>query len=334
MPVTPVSNAIARFVLPAYENFSKRSGDLSERIGALCASPSPEGLDEVRSAFSNTVVAMAAVSIVRIGPILEDNRLERLLFWPDRRGIGLRQIQVIIAKQDPTATDPGGLAGKSVAVQGLTALEFVLFGEGAETLEQIPNGYRCRLARSIGTNVSGIAKAVLEEWQAPAGFAHGWQNPGPENSAFRDEKESLSALVSLFANGLEYYDTIELGSFLGVTPEKDRPRRALFHRSGNTLRFLQAGLKDFRELYRTSELAALLPDGSAWIDEAVVFGFRHGIAGLESLSGSAADLIESPQQRSKLVFVRTVVRGLGENFGIDMTAALDLTANFSSLDGD
>lgn len=296
--------------------------------------PSSDALDDVRATFGDTVVAMAAVNIVRIGPVLENNRLEKLFFWPDRRGIGLRQIQAIIAKQDPTATDPARLAGKSVAVQGLTALEFVLYGDGAETLAQIPDGYRCRLALAISTNIDGIAGDLLTAWKASEGFAYAWQHPGPDNAAFRDEKEALSALVSLFSNGMEYYDTIELGSFLGVTPERDRPRRALFRRSGNTLRFLQAGLKNFRQFYEKSELASQLPDGSAWIDDAIVFGFRHGIAGIESLSGTAAELIEDPQQRSRLVFVRTVVRGLGENFGIDMTAALDLTANFSSLDGD
>jgi predicted lipoprotein len=28
----------------------------------------------------------------------QENRLERLLFWPDRRGIALRQVQGVIAR--------------------------------------------------------------------------------------------------------------------------------------------------------------------------------------------------------------------------------------------
>ncbi len=69
-----------------------------------------------------------------MGPAREDNRFERLFFWPDRRGRGLRQVQGILAEEDETATDPATLYQKSVAVQGLLALDFVLSGEGNETL--------------------------------------------------------------------------------------------------------------------------------------------------------------------------------------------------------
>jgi predicted lipoprotein len=54
-------------------------------------------------------------------------------------------VQELLAKQDPTATDAATLRGKSVAMQGLQALEFVLYGTGSETLAT-GDDYRCRYA--------------------------------------------------------------------------------------------------------------------------------------------------------------------------------------------
>ncbi|WP_419914378.1 imelysin family protein [Hoeflea sp.] len=333
-PVPAIEKAVNGFFVPAYGNFSEQTTALHGTIEQLCTEPSDQQVTTARQGFRDVVEAWSAVSIARIGPIMEQNRLERLLFWPDRRGIGLRQVQALIAKQDPSATNPEDLSKKSVAVQGLAALEFVLFAEGSETLAQIPGGFRCRFALAISANVESIASDLFLEWQAPDGFADKWQRPDPDNALYRNEKESLSALTSLFANQLEYFEAVEIGAFLGVTPDKDNPRRALFRRSDSTLMSLRTGFDAFRDLYNQSHLPDLLAGEHKWIDDAIVFGFRHGGASLDSLSGSAAAIVEDPDARAKLAYVRTVVRGLGGNFGIDMTAALGLTSNFSSLDGD
>ena len=80
-----------------------------------------------------------------------------MLFWPDRKGIGLKQVQAALAAKDPTAADAAQLAGKSVAMQGLGALEFVLFGTGAETLAGTGDAYRCAYGAAIAANLDGIA---------------------------------------------------------------------------------------------------------------------------------------------------------------------------------
>ena len=79
------------------------------------------------------------------------------LFWPDRKGIALRQVQAILAKQDATATDPATLKTKSVAVQGLGALEYVLFGTGAEALALPEGDFRCDYGNAITSAVSDVA---------------------------------------------------------------------------------------------------------------------------------------------------------------------------------
>ncbi|MBC8130404.1 MAG: hypothetical protein H7Y08_08795, partial [Rhizobiaceae bacterium] len=113
-----VSNAVDGYVLPSYAAFADAGRRMAEGQHDLCASPGSESLHEARKDFAALVQAFSRVEYVRFGPIMEDNRLERILFWPDRRGVALRQIQAILAEKDETATTVAGLHAKSVAVQG------------------------------------------------------------------------------------------------------------------------------------------------------------------------------------------------------------------------
>ena len=110
------------------------------------------------------------------------------------QGLGLKQVQAVLASQDATAADPATLAGKSVAMQGLGALEFVLFGTGADVLAATGDGFRCRYGAAIAANLDAIAAALQDEWQAPDGFAARWTAPGPENPLYRDRQEALTEL--------------------------------------------------------------------------------------------------------------------------------------------
>ncbi|MGB3832409.1 MAG: imelysin family protein, partial [Mesorhizobium sp.] len=114
-----VSRVVADFIQPAYRDFHKATADLDAAVAKLCATPSHELLTEARREFGDTVAAWSRAEIIRFGPVTEQNQLERILFWPDRKSTGLKQVQAAIEKEDPTASDPATLAGKSVAMQGL-----------------------------------------------------------------------------------------------------------------------------------------------------------------------------------------------------------------------
>src|SRR3546814_4200550 len=66
---------------------------------------------------------------LRFGPLVAANRYERIYFWPDPRGITLRQVQGLLGQADGSMPDAAGLATQSVALQGLPALEYVLYGK-------------------------------------------------------------------------------------------------------------------------------------------------------------------------------------------------------------
>jgi len=95
------------------------------------------------------VPAWGRVGFLRLAPFAKDNRAERIFFFPDPRGVTLRQVQALLAARDPAATDPAALAEKSVVVQGLGALEFVLHGPGADDLGGQAGAHRCAYGRAV-----------------------------------------------------------------------------------------------------------------------------------------------------------------------------------------
>jgi predicted lipoprotein len=329
-----IARAIGTYVLPGYTGFHTAATVMHADMAALCDAPAPERLATAQGDFITLVSAWSAVELIRFGPVTQENRLERILFWPDRKSIGLKQVQAAIAEKDPTATDPATLSGKSVAMQGLGALEFVLFGTGYEALREAGEGYRCAYGRAITGNVEQIAAAILAGWQAPDGIARAWANPAADNPLYRTDQEAMTELLDVFVHGLELVRDVRIGGFLGETADDDKPKQAIFWRSGGTAASIAADLRGAKQLFDAVDFTQLLPADSAWIAQSIDFEFANADRALSGLSGPPSELLADPDKREKLVYVRLVTSSLSELFGTRLAPALELTAGFSSLDGD
>jgi predicted lipoprotein len=328
-----VNGAIDGFVRPGYRTFHQAASALLSDEQALCAAPSQATLDAARKAFGETVDAWSRIEIIRFGPVTEQNRLERVLFWPDRKGTGLKQVQAALASKDPTAADAKQLAGKSVAMQGLAALEFVLYGTGSEALAA-GDAYRCSYGAAISGNLDAIAADLAAAWAAPDGFAKVWANPSADNPAYRDGTEAVTELMDVFVTGTELVRDVRLSGFLGKEAKDDKPRQALFWRSGKTVDALAGNLAGMKALLEASKLAGALPPDQAWMGKEALFEFTNAANAAAAAQGSIADVLADPEKRSKLAYFGLVTSSLSNIFGTQMSGALGLTAGFSSLDGD
>ena len=164
-----VWNTIDGAIRPGYAAFADAADEANSAMGDLCTLPAGENLEGAREAFADLVRAWSRIEFVQFGPVMEDNRGARILFFPDRRGIGLRQVQAILADKDESATTQAGLAEKSVAVQGLGALEYVLHGTGADALATKDGDFRCRFGKAITANLTKLGDAITADWTKDAG---------------------------------------------------------------------------------------------------------------------------------------------------------------------
>lgn len=321
-------------IVPAYARLAAETSALKEGVAALCATPSGETLDAARRDFSEAADAWARVEMVRFGPVTGDNRLERILYWPDRRSIGLKQVQALLAERDASATSVDTLIGKSVAVQGFGALEFVLFGAGGEALGS-GEDYRCAYGSAIAANLAALAAGLEDAWKRPGGFVATWTTPGAGNPLYRDDQEALTEVIDTLVHGLEMLRDVRLNGFLGETPDDDKPRQALFWRSGKTVDMLLGNLDSLERLFTVSGLERALPEDGRWIAQSIAFEFANARRALEPLADvPIADALKDADMRGKLAYARLVTSSLSDIIGRHLTGALGLTAGFSSLDGD
>jgi predicted lipoprotein len=333
-PQQVLQAAVGQVIRPGMLEFKSRASGLSIAVNALCTVPSAGTLAIVKGQFRQAALAYGRIEFLRIGPLMEDNRADRLLFWPDRKGIGLRQVQAILAEEDASATRLETLHDKSVASQGLGALEFVLYGTGAETLLTPEGAFRCRYGRAIAANIARIAGELATGWFAPDGIAEHLTAPQAGYADYRTETEALEALVGLLSHGIEATRDIRINPFLPTADHAGRPKDALFWRSGLSMAMIGANVEGMRRLLVQSGVAGAVDGAHSGLGNSIDFEFGNAARALGLVTQPVDQALEDEKQVQALNYLVIVTGSLQALIGEQLSAALGLSVGFSSLDGD
>jgi len=292
-----VSRAIEKFIRPGYAKFHGDVVMLKTAMDDLCTTPGPTAFAEVREDFAAAVASWSAISIIRIGPIAENDRLARILTWPDPGGSATAEVKAAIAGADKALTDPKSLATRNPALQGLTALEYVLYGDGAKDLRGSGGSFRCHYGAAIAQNVQTIAEKVQQAWDDPKGFRALWTSPGPQNPIYRDRKEMLAGLVGQFSDALRLAHAASPNSPSDGGENNDAGSFP-FSLSHNGFQSLAAELDGMRLLFESSKIGSLLKPSDKWIADSVSFEFRNAHDTLATLTKPGEKPL-SPADRAK-----------------------------------
>ncbi|MEZ5841235.1 MAG: imelysin family protein [Hyphomicrobiales bacterium] len=327
-----IAAAIQDFIVPGYERLTRAAGSTEAAVRDLCAAPSPARLEAARTAFGDAVAAHAAVEVVRFGPVREANRQERLNFWPDRKGLGLRQVQQIIAAgQTPSSSD---LAAKSVAVQGLGALEYVLFGDGAAALAGPPGAARCAFGSAIAGALRTTADEILADWRADGGAGARMLSPGPDNPLHRSQTEVLQTLIKALTEELQFLSDTKIKAVLGASPDEVREKRAPFWRSGQTRRVLEENAASVTLLFETAQMALALDKPESSMPQAIAFDMRQARAAIGRVEEPFEKGIATATGHELLRFATIALDDAKQIIGERYAADIGATLGFNSLDGD
>lgn len=323
---------VRAFVEPSVTDFSASTKALRSAITDLCDDPAEDALSEARAAFANALDDFGRVSVLRFGPLSAASRFERLFFWPDARGIGLKQVQTLIASSDSGGL-AGGMEGKSAALQGFPALEFVLFGTGADTLSA-GNTLRCGVAAAISANIAGIAGDLATDWAPGTAFETSFSAPAPDRDPYRSEAEVDGELVKALSTALQFVRSAELSPPLGEDPSKANGKRAPFWRSGLTARFLASQVDGTRQLLAAAGYERSLPEDQRYVVSSIRFELDNSIRTLGQVEGPVETSFASDPDRGRFVYVSLALHHANELVNDGLSAALGLSMGFNALDGD
>ncbi|MGB8710304.1 MAG: imelysin family protein, partial [Methyloceanibacter sp.] len=328
--------SLEQYIRPGYAHLAESTAALNQSVAALCRTPSEAALKDAKEAFAATAEAWSLVEPIRFGPVAEQHGYERIFYWPDPKGLGARQVREALGKEDATVTEAASLSAKSVALQGLPALEYLLYGDDAGTLAKGGGDatFRCRFAETIGANVAGMAKDIAGGWQDGAPYAKAYLEPGPANAAYHNEKEVTLELFKTFTTGIEAVRDQKMAKALGAKPDQARPQLAPFWRSDLSFANMADNLQSVRELFAKGGFAQVVDDDSPGVEDSIVFDLNHAIEVLRGLDKPITQAVHNEDLRAKLEALRVSLKSAATTAGDIISRSAGLTFGFNAMDGD
>lgn len=324
-------------ILPAMQNFAESGAVLAEMAKAYCAAPDKPGLQNLQAAFGSLSDGWQEVQHLRFGPSELFMRSSRIMFWPDPRDSVGRQLAEQLAKKDPAAFTPGNLVKQSVSVQGLPALERLLFTE--DSLAKLAAGgdeavLQCAAIQGIADNLAGITADMLKDWSAaPVDYARILTTPGPDNERYRSPSEVTMEIFKSFHLAVEVVGDRKLTRPLGDKAEEAKPRLLEQWRSGRSLRNVHLNLLAAQSLWE-SGMAAVVQQRDAELAALIDKALATTIATAEALPGPLGDALVDPARRpmvQKLIDESVALKAI---IAQRLAPVLGIPLGFNALDGD
>ena len=333
-----VRDAVDQFVLPRIDTFKMRTHELASAVPGACKPDAqPAALAAAQSAFVETVRAWAPLDFVRFGPSARNHRLERVLFWPDPRATAERQLSALLAARKPELLEPGALATQSVAVQGLTALEVLLFsekqplGRGDDEAAR----YRCGMADAIAAALDTVAGEIQSGWMGDDGYRAKILNPGPDNRLYRDTSESAREIAKALVVGFDLVrDRIALPELHAVSRDPPRRARLPFERSRATGVFVVATVDALKDLYGICAFATRVGPDKTWMTNFLTAGWDGLATESRRLDEVRAGEIASKDHLHVVRKLRFDITSIRQIVVRELAANAGIILGFNELDGD
>lgn len=321
---------IARdFAVPRYAALAAATDRQEQAWRVACVGP--RGLERSVTAlserFREAADAWSAVEMIHDGPIGEALRYDRMAHWPERRNAVARALAAQMHAVEAPSVER--LRQASVAVQGMTALERLIFGDDGAGLETEPDRAqsqrRCALGQAIAANLARTAHQTLAGWQGPGGRLAELESRDRDRS-----REFVSRFVTDLLTTLEMVADIKLGLPLGKgNAGAARPLLAEGWRSGRSMRAIALNLDSAAEGVRL--LLADAPDPAPWLDTAAETARRLATEIAPTTLGEA---IADPKRRGSVLLLRDAIRSWRSVAAAPIAERLGVTLGFNSSDGD
>lgn len=332
---------IAGHVVPRYEALVAATAALEESAAGFCDAPDPAALAGLREAFHGAMDAWMGIQHIRFGPVELFLRYDRYAFWPDKRNAIGRQLDALLAAADPAALEPRAFGRGSVAPQGFTALERLLFAADAEAKlveAAADQAYRCALVGTIAANLARMSAETLSEWrEGERPFADVIATAGEDNTHYRDAREATLDFFKALHGPLQQVADLKLSRPLGSALDKAKPRRAESWRSARSLENVRANLAAVESLY-AGEAGFTRYVVAEAKDETLDRELRERLAALRAIAddvqGPLIEAVADPNERPKLERLLNEVQDTRQLVETRLSAALGVQVGFNAFDGD
>ena len=321
--------AIDQVVVPAFQEHARAMQRLSPAIERHCMGDDAADAAAAREAFDEAMDAWQRTWPFGLGPVMHGAGRARIAFWPGRRGSAARQMRRVLRARDASLLDPDQLAGKSVAVKDLQALERLLFEVPRDT-------YTCGYAGAIARYQSNLANAIFQEWTKEDGFRQAALAAGGVSDEYADDAEVARDLMRVLNESLDAIIAQKIESPLGASAAKAKPKRAENWRSERSMRNIVLNIESVRALVDTPGGFADLVTSHGEIELAdnLRKGFAQAASDALEVTPPLSEAVSEPGERAKLLDLLVSLRALRALVAGPLSRATGLLVGFNSQDGD
>ncbi|MFV1873337.1 MAG: imelysin family protein [Oleiphilus sp.] len=337
-----VKAVLLESILPKHQDLEEKLNLLQQEMQRFCIDPTAHGLTSLQQVWLTAMQSWSALSVYNFGPIDDTNAAWRFQFWPDPLNYVHRKFKSRLNGYN-TAISQQELAQASVAIQGLSGLEYLLF----DPATQAPGFYSpfsasCQILQATAANLVKEGEQLNLAWQTR--YRHAWLSPPSEAGPAEKHKRYLEDIINGMLSSLILLKDKKLAAPLGIKQMSDlkkserriKPRYLESWRSRSSLDQLKANVDTMKTLY-------LMPKGFSWyLNEAGVqldldAKIKQHFAALDQqlnvIERSAYDLLEA-NQLVQLEALYQAFSGLYQVLRIEYMQALDLHFRFNAHDGD
>lgn len=316
---------------PRHRHFRQATQRFLEVAKRSCKERSDDSVFELRDQFASLLVAYSGIELYKIGPLLEDNRQNRLFFWPDKHRVVERRLSVLLADSDSTTINGYKLSGKSVALQGLPAVERLLFGKDArKNFAADSPTPDCQIVTAIAQNMHSMAIAIDNGWNARSELVESMLVRIANSRYFRTEDEVLSSILTQILEGI---DVVRNQKIAPLAADEVHVEKAPLWLSKQTMPMIKSNVDSLRALVIDTGLAAI-----AGLEDELSFEFRTANDMLQALL-ELRTIVEDDGQlndkaRSLIRSLATVVEAIDFTLNDRFKNNPSISAAFNSMDGD
>jgi hypothetical protein len=339
----------AKIAVPFLDKFDAAADALLNAAVAFKAKPAATNFATLMGAFGQFSDAWMAVQLLRFGPLSQDQRLDRIAYWPERRSITDKQMAAFITAADSSKLAPASFATSSVAIQGLSALERLLFdgestGDGKPVSDKafghLSDGtpvaaYRAAFIVAIATNLRQIAKETRKSWTELATKLAKSDQAGLAASP----QEATGQIYAALLAEAQIIGDQKIGLALGKSIDAAKPKQAEQWRAGRSLPNISLNLSALRQALIGDPAGSVI----ALVPAAQASDLKQRLTVALDACDQAAAAISKPLDiavadatggRHQVETLLVKVNQLRDILGADLPKAIGITLGFNELDGD
>jgi predicted lipoprotein len=317
------------FVIPGYQALAADLSALSVNTRHYCVAPHADKLKLLKHAYVKAMITWQHIRIIRVGPIMRNARDARVQFWPDKRGTAARQIRRALGNKDLKLLSPDGLTGKSVALQSLSAFEYLM-----STSPSKP--FSCGLMLAISEFQATLARDVLREWQQSGGFRDTILSAGKDNPIFVNNAAPAAAFLKSIAAMLDIVIRQKLEAPLGKDINHALPRSAESWRTEQSRRNISANLDALARMFEIPGgfSTALSNRKSKALADSIVRELRTVSQKISKLAMPLSQAVVNAETRPAVEQIIGDLKDIRILIRESVVNTLGLPIGFNSLDGD